>query len=621
MVRHGQKRAASLTPESENGNSWAKRLRLRVTKDVDKGGKGATETTADPCLSLKQAEEVSVVPQLEVGDEQGSAVKSEAVSGDVTPEPKPTGGDRVSIKLEIASGLHSGLLGEVDSGIHSEGTAPSPKGKGTTGSVRKVKPPKVPNPPKEKKEPKQDMKGYTPGRTPYGDEWVRQGEEYERVYQILAEAHQDLGDRFIQKPTNPRASIETAGCGEVRLVIDALLRTCLSAATTMQNANRALQGLAREFGLVFKGTDLETINWDAVRRAPRQVVKMAIQTGGLGTTKTKTIKDILDQVWEQGLARLSPNGSASAEGWTADPNTTAPTGPKTSIAQMTSKPAIATSKTTTAAAPTMDEETIMSILSLEHLRNLPTVEAIKEMIQFSGVGVKTAACVSLFCLRKDCFAVDTHVHRFCRWLGWVPQGEKDERRTFNHCELQVPAHLKYGLHQLFIIHGTTCFRCKADTKPGTKDWVKSAACPLEGLLHREKKADRVEKGQQQLTGFLESKPAPTDSNTVSHGEPDVEQNGDSLEVAAKSLAGDMVAVVDKQETSEEQAGVVDEGQDAEMEIGRAVTGGLDSPENDDGSELSELGSQVVEESKGDDSSQLSDVDSEMLGDMVGVMGT
>jgi hypothetical protein len=26
----------------------------------------------------------------------------------------------------------------------------------------------------------------------------------------------------------------------------------------------------------------------------------------------------------------------------------------------------------------------------------------------------------LFCLQRPCFAVDTHIFRLCRWLGWIP---------------------------------------------------------------------------------------------------------------------------------------------------------------------------------------------------------
>ena len=99
-----------------------------------------------------------------------------------------------------------------------------------------------------------------------------------------------------------------------------------------------------------------------------------------------------------------------------------------------------------------------------------------------GIGVKTASCVILFCMKRPSFAVDTHVWRHCKWLGWVP--EKATRdQTFSHCEVRVPDHLKYSLHQLFLRHGKTCGRCRANTSAGTKEWDE-ANCPIEHLVSR-----------------------------------------------------------------------------------------------------------------------------------------
>jgi hypothetical protein len=43
--------------------------------------------------------------------------------------------------------------------------------------------------------------------------------------------------------------------------------------------------------------------------------------------------------------------------------------------------------------------------------------------------------------------------------------------------------LKYSLHQLFLRHGKTCGRCRANTSAGTKDWDE-ANCPIEHLVSR-----------------------------------------------------------------------------------------------------------------------------------------
>src|SRR5690606_20225090 len=111
-------------------------------------------------------------------------------------------------------------------------------------------------------------------------------------------------------------------------------------------------------------------------------------------------------------------------------------------------------------------------LSLGHLHVKTAREAMEELVRHPRIGVKTAACVILFCLRVPCFAVDTHVRRFCKWLGWVPPAASAEM-TLWHCELVVLDRLKYGLHQLSIRHGQLCGRCRAVTAEGTDAWNES----------------------------------------------------------------------------------------------------------------------------------------------------
>jgi endonuclease III len=126
-----------------------------------------------------------------------------------------------------------------------------------------------------------------------------------------------------------------------------------------------------------------------------------------------------------------------------------------------------------------------NLLSMDYVFNMTTDEAMEEMTKLPGIGVKTAACVILFCMKRPSFAVDTHVWRHCKWLGWVP-GKATRDQTFSHCEVRVPDHLKYSLHQLFLKHGKTCGRCRANTSAGTEDW-ENTDCPIEHLVNRSEK--------------------------------------------------------------------------------------------------------------------------------------
>ena len=97
----------------------------------------------------------------------------------------------------------------------------------------------------------------------------------------------------------------------------------------------------------------------------------------------------------------------------------------------------------------------------------------------------------LFCLQRPSFAVDTHVFRLCRYLGWVPSDAEakakgwprvERNTTYSHCEVRVPDEHKYPLHQLLIKLGKTCGRCRAATGMGSEGWKKG--CPIEQLVTR-----------------------------------------------------------------------------------------------------------------------------------------
>jgi len=121
--------------------------------------------------------------------------------------------------------------------------------------------------------------------------------------------------------------------------------------------------------------------------------------------------------------------------------------------------------------------------SLDHLFNATNEDAMKELLSLNGVGPKTASCVLLFCLRRESFAVDTHVWRITGLLGWRPKNaSRDE--THAHLDVKVPDEDKYGLHILLVTHGKRCDECKAGGKNVGK-------CELRKAFKKGKKEDDV----------------------------------------------------------------------------------------------------------------------------------
>ncbi|KAF8156079.1 DNA glycosylase [Crassisporium funariophilum] len=186
-------------------------------------------------------------------------------------------------------------------------------------------------------------------------------------------------------------------CGKVPNVIEALVGTILSQNTSGKNCSRAKSGLDAAFG---------RNNFAAIAAAPRADVVDAIRSGGLANKKAATIQNILGSIKER-------HGDYS----------------------------------------------LQHLGAMEQGKRMTDDEIMKELISYDGVGPKTASCVLLFCLGRDSFAVDTHVYRLSKVLGWVPD-KADRILTQAHLDLRIPDELKYGLHVLMITHGRVCKGCK-----------------------------------------------------------------------------------------------------------------------------------------------------------------
>ncbi|KAF1944300.1 DNA glycosylase [Clathrospora elynae] len=310
--------------------------------------------------------------------------------------------------------------------------------------------------------------GLTPGQTPYPNYPHPTAEECEEVTRVLSKVH----GKVEAPKTIPAPSLEVSGCGEVPSVLDALIRTRLSAATSGTNSSRAFAGLVAKFGILKTGVGKGSVDWNKVRQADQKDIFEAIKSGGLADVKSKDIKKILQMVWEENQARREELLSSSVK---------APSSVNEAEGEKHAEV----------------EKAEQNIVSLDHLHFLSNDDAFNALTKYPGIGPKTASCVLLFCLQRPSFAVDTHVFRICKWLGWVPSpgdpaglapGAKGtfagptRNSTYAHCEVRVPDHLKYPLHQLLIKHGKSCPRCRAITGESSEGWENG--CAIDHLVKR-----------------------------------------------------------------------------------------------------------------------------------------
>lgn len=133
-------------------------------------------------------------------------------------------------------------------------------------------------------------------------------------------------------------------------------------------------------------------SWEAVMNAPVEEIASAIRTGGLANRKAPRIKAILEQIDER-----------------------------------------------------------QGRLDLEWIADVPDAVALDYLLEFDGVGRKTAACVLMFGLGRPVLAVDTHVHRVAMRLGLIGKVSADAAHDLLQ-EMIVPERI-YSFHMNMVTHG------------------------------------------------------------------------------------------------------------------------------------------------------------------------
>lgn len=110
-------------------------------------------------------------------------------------------------------------------------------------------------------------------------------------------------------------------------------------------------------------------------------------------------------------------------------------------------------------------------LDLEFLRGMEAEQARQWLLQFKGVGPKTAAIVLQFSLGKPAFPVDTHIYRVSGRLGLRP-AKMSVEQAHEHLAALLPPETYYPAHLNLIQLGRQVCHAR---KP------QCAICPLNDL--------------------------------------------------------------------------------------------------------------------------------------------
>ncbi|MFH1750487.1 MAG: endonuclease III [Candidatus Micrarchaeota archaeon] len=116
-------------------------------------------------------------------------------------------------------------------------------------------------------------------------------------------------------------------------------------------------------------------------------------------------------------------------------------------------------------------------LSLKRLEGMPPAEARNYLMQFKGIGPKSAAVIVAFAFGKPSFPIDTHIFRVIKRIPLIP-----ENTSYENAHLlmdgMVPDALKIPLHMEIIEHGRKV--CKSQS-PFCGKCVLSGECGRVGI--------------------------------------------------------------------------------------------------------------------------------------------
>jgi DNA-(apurinic or apyrimidinic site) lyase len=245
--------------------------------------------------------------------------------------------------------------------------------------------------------------------------------------------------------------------------IDVIVRTIMAQGTTNELALTAQQEMRVAYPYIINGRTVvgKIPNYHLMRVQGEAKLRGIIEVAGFANKRSAFIMATLNTIYERNIANTKAHNNCEIP-------------PDTETGQ-----------------PANVGDFVPGMLSIDELLNMNIIDAHNLLLSIPGIGPKTAHCVMAFNLGFDLNAVDTHVMKAARNLGWIGDYINTEIKAFNHLDGRLPKGFKRGVHQVLWHHGVQCKRCKRNA---AKDDVRDGEpiCPIEHLVTRR---DVKEEGQ------------------------------------------------------------------------------------------------------------------------------
>lgn len=242
-------------------------------------------TTAKAPAAVKQEQQENIAPQKKrsrgVKDQKdGEAAGAVKVKSEVEPSPSPAKNKRV--KAEPTSDDDDGDVQKTP----AKSTSTKTKGRGSA-KKESTDDDAKPSPGKTLADRKLQLHRASAGKDPFAAWPQPTPQECEKVAWLLGRSQgytpEEEGGTGLPAFRPPQGEDKWGGCGDVKDVLDATIRTILSCNTSGKNSSAAHRSMTDHFG---------RDNYKAVLEAPHKELEEVLRCGGLANTKAKNIQGV-----------------------------------------------------------------------------------------------------------------------------------------------------------------------------------------------------------------------------------------------------------------------------------------------------------------------------------------
>lgn len=236
-----------------------------------------------------------------------------------------------------------------------------------------------------------------------------------RVHKLLADYHKQFEfERYVDMPAHAAQSAVN---------VDMVIQTIFAQSTGNESAIDTHSRLCNTFPYLVDGQKYvgKVPNWHEVRHLPREELQTVLEQGGFQTSRATCVQELLNSVYEINCMRREKG----VQQFECDAN------------------------------PPEAKDFVPGMLSLEYLTDQEDNSdkaLLGRLLNIRGVGPKSAMCILAFGFKRQLFVVDTHVLRYCKWLGWIPNECNNINDAAMFLHNYIPDDIKYDLHNQIWTH-------------------------------------------------------------------------------------------------------------------------------------------------------------------------